>query len=107
MLKWKAKDWGLFYLSFKGKLKRREFFLGYLSLLVFYYIALKFIRPMGDGGEANLNFGAQNLIFFSCFSYMAFALSVKRLRDLNRSRMVLPALFYSLSEFLFLALSSL
>lgn len=66
-----------FFFSHKGRIKRFPFFSGYASLLFAYYIVQKFF--------VTIELIPINYIIFSCLLYSTFVLSIKRLRDINRS----------------------
>lgn len=70
-------NWIQFFFSYKGRIKRFPFFVAYTALLCFYYIVQKLF--------VTIELIPISYIIFACCLYSTFVLSVKRLRDLNRS----------------------
>ena len=93
--------WLAFYFSYKGKIKRLPFALAYLSIFCAYLLFVKmFLMPTLNPETMQLDFSFKNHLMLIICASSAFALSIKRLRDCNRSAWF--CLLYFLPVFNFL-----
>ena len=93
--------WLAFYFSYKGKLKRLPFALGYLSIFCAYLLFVKmFLMPTLNPETMQLGFSLKNSLMMLICASSFFALSVKRLRDCNRSAWFCLFYFLPVGNFL-------
>lgn len=89
-------DFSWFFLSFKGRIARQEFWLGYVGLIVVVLLlrrplddlALSLLRPRSGPWsfrDLQLAFALSKLFLVAATSWPLAAICVKRLHDLNLS----------------------
>jgi uncharacterized membrane protein YhaH (DUF805 family) len=94
-------DFAWYFLSFKGRISRQEFWLGYFAVVIILLLvrrpledlSIYFLRPMGRPwyrDELLLALGLPKLVAGAIMIWPLAAISVKRLHDFNFSAWWLP-----------------